>query len=80
MWRGLVIARAGVAADGPWTADNTATITGLLAGGGLGVGMAIDALITKQRTVYAKALPSGHVTVVPLLSGSRNGVLLSLRF
>lgn len=75
----LSVARAGVGADGPWSAKNTANMT-YVAGLGCGVGVAIDAMIKGHWTLYAKPAPASRVAVVPLAGGSRRGVVVAVRF
>lgn len=53
----------------------------LMYGGiGAGIGTGIDALIEGRRVIYASATSAGtKLTVAPIFSGPRKGVLVSLR-
>ena len=56
-------------------------IAGLIYSGiGAGIGVGIDALVEGRRVIYARSSgTSGKLTVVPVFSGPRKGVLVSLR-
>jgi hypothetical protein len=79
---GLIGAAGMIALAG--TADNPAALVAvgaLMYGGiGAGIGTGIDALIEGRRVIYARSSSAGTtLTVAPMLSGRRKGVLVSLR-
>jgi len=51
------------------------------AGMGAGAGFAVDAMIGRRRIIYTKASsPTKSATVLPVWSGRRKGLFVSLRF
>ena len=56
-------------------------ITGLMLGGvGAGIGAGFAASVTYQQLVFDKAGARVKLTVAPLVSRERQGVLVSLRY
>lgn len=63
------------------TAGDVATLLALYVGGGVGIGVGIDALITGTRVIYKMPdTPLGTISISPVLGSQRQGVLLTMRF
>lgn len=61
------------------TSGGSALYASALFGGiGAGIGAAIDASIQRKTVLFRTAAP--RVTVAPMLTGSRKGVAVSMRF
>jgi len=57
-----------------------AVLGGLIYGGvGAGIGVGVDALIEGQHVIYAGSGSPRTVTIAPVFSGGRKGVLMTLR-
>jgi hypothetical protein len=76
---GIAIGALAASDDGPTAA--VAVVAALLYGGmGAGIGVGIDALIEGRRVIYARSnAPGSRITVAPLLSARRRGVIVSFR-
>ena len=76
---GLALGALAAADDGPTLA--VAVVGALLYGGiGAGIGVGVDALIEGRRVIYARSnSPRARLTIAPLLSERRKGVVVSLR-
>ena len=73
----LVGAVAASISGDPGCIPETALAQGVL---GLGVGVALDAMISSRQTIYGRAGSVQRLAVSPLLSRARQGVLLSVGF
>jgi hypothetical protein len=74
-----------VAADWDADADNEAGLAALaiaLYGGiGAGIGVGVDAMIQKRQVIFERrSAPPAQISLVPILSATRKGALVSVRF
>ena len=78
---GLGLAAGVAIASGDGNASALIPILALVYGGlGAGVGAGLDALILSNQIIYYKPSNSARLTVSPLVTRERKGVLLSVRF
>jgi hypothetical protein len=70
-----------VAADDEFVDGGFVAVAAVLyAGIGAGIGTGVDALIEGRRVIYARSMSSrATLSLTPMLSGPRKGVLVSLR-
>jgi len=79
---GLAVGGIGAAAmcyDGPCDAS-LAAVVAVNGGIGAGIGVGVDALITRRQTIYQRAGGSATFRMAPLLGHRRRGVALSVSF
>jgi hypothetical protein len=72
---GIATAEAG-GDDAGWVAMATLVYGGL----GASIGVGIDALIRRESVIFHSATPRPQVTLLPMLTPTRQGILLSVRF
>ena len=75
-------AALGMAASGVSSEDAGLFVVGALiySGIGAGIGVGVDALVEGRRVIYASSTSARtKLTMAPVLSGPRKGVLVSLR-
>jgi len=73
------VALAAMCADGPCDAS-LALVLPQSGGIGAGIGVGVDALITRRQVIYERPAGSAAFGVAPLLGKGRRGVALSMRF
>jgi hypothetical protein len=73
---GVLIAVA--CADDDCGGGEAAALIAIYAAVGTGIGVGVDALITKKQVIYEKAVKSAQFRVSPLLAPGRRGVALSV--
>ena len=81
---GFIISGVGSAAASIWEGPDARVPVGpvlagtvLMAGMGTGIGMAVDALIKRDRVIYARSSAPVTVGIAPFMASGRKGVLFA---
>ena len=82
---GFIISGVGSAAASIWAGPDARVPVGpvlagtvLMAGMGTGIGMAVDALIKRDRLIYSRSSTAVTVGIAPFMVSGRKGILLAL--
>lgn len=65
---------------GDWSGTGKAVFLALFAGGGMGMGAGVDAMIPTRQVIFRSPTAARRVTVAPVLTSNRQGVAVSIGF